>query len=53
MSPVYYVASGCETPGEPTAGYYFATDEEPNGPYFTRVEAMSAWVERGLNNEST
>lgn len=44
MSPVYYVAAGQETDGEPAAGYYFVKDGEPSGPYTTRARAMDAWV---------
>ena len=43
MSPVYYVASGHETPGEPTVGWYFGPEEEPHGPYFTFLGARNAW----------
>lgn len=45
MSPVYYVAPGQETDGEPLWGYYFPAPEGDRmfGPYSTRDDAYDAY----------
>ena len=43
MSPVYHVAPGQETDGEPSTGYYFEKNEKPCGPFFTHREALAAF----------
>jgi hypothetical protein len=44
MSPVYFVAPGHETPGEPEPGWYFVAENgEPRGPFFSRDEARAGF----------
>lgn len=46
MSPVYFVAPGNETDGEPSPGWYFVGDEGvPRGPYMSRDNALGAFGE--------
>jgi hypothetical protein len=50
VSLVYHVAAGSETPGEPSAGWYYVDAEgEPHGPYMSRDNALGFAAERAAD----